>query len=595
MKDIPDDIAAFDVDMNLQKYSCDSLREALLGKKCAVLQQFGRMLLPGQNLRRVAKTEAVERLIAAAQARRYGFGGDEEDADESAAPILLQSDFKDCGRGYGLLSRTTGGKIVCALEAAYARKKRAADADYTRARKGATCKVPAAYGAADGGDCPTGMLEKDGCCLEAYFHKQESDALLADIDARKDINTGEKAILSGLFAAPELPRPKYANKQEEVVAGAFLTRMQTGAFQYLRAFFERTIEENAGLDDDVDGCVDQAAWYENISFTATFKWLYKLATAGAQAVYLFLKFLYSALARCGAFLKAKGQWLFGTVYLPIQSWGASLAAFIVTNPVQARMMLASVQLFRNMMCSKVAALLEEWHVFEDVDGAFARYTAAQAAAFAAASPLEKVGTITASILSAFMSSKRAKDVVGDVGTYVVSSGHLDPVNLIAGMDFAGITKSASGIVGRLGKAALVSLPGGTFLGEVFSVVTDTVGGAVGKAAADTAALVLYQHNVIECIWLVVDIFDITVCLEKMPLIQYRFKHLWSYLSALGLQRLRLTDGGPAAEARAAEEAAVDAKLKDAVPAVPWFGGKAAGGVNASAHGKASASARRRKT
>jgi len=507
--DIPEDIV-YDTALNLKPYTCASLRAALLGSPCANLAHYGRMLLPGVSLRGLEKPQRVNRLIDAVQEFKHGLAG-----NTHKQPIVSTKDFAACGTKKNVLfSRTLGQRIVCAMDAAYVRNKLAVDAAYARARNGKTCKVPAAYGSGDGNDCARGFSEKDGCCFAKLFRTEESAKLLEAIERDPDMSAEQKAVYANFLAAPPLPEFDIAENAKGI-AVAFIANTQAQLYSSLCEYFGQVM---ASSPEEWDACTDKH-WYSWA--TDNVKWAASMAKNGISSV---LRFLYMVLEKIGGvWLFRKGKFLIGKTWQVLSTQVQKLAAYIATHPAQARAMLEGFKLFRDSMTTKVAEMLDKAGVFGNVEEHYKNATVEQRKWFCEeADENAAAGNLIKTILYYSFGEHETDDVLN----YLKSSGWFDPISWLRRLDFGTVTASAGIALGSV-------IP---FVGPFFATFFSKIGQMLGNALQEVTTTVMYVQDVQECLFLIVEILDITPCLEKWGPIQLKYPNFWMFVYSLRQKR-----------------------------------------------------------
>jgi hypothetical protein len=482
------------------------------------------MLLPGVSLRGTDKPQRVERLIVAAQDLKYGLAG-----ENRKKPIVTEHDFAECGtKKKFLFSRTLGERIVCALDAAYARNKSAVDAAYARARNGTACKAPAAYGSGDGTDCARGFEEKGGCCFAKLFHAEESEKLLDAIERDPDMSDEQKTAYKNFLEAPPLPEFDIPEKAKGV-AVAFIANTQAQLFDSLSQYFSQVIADSP---DEWDACKDDHWWDWAVDNA---KWAASLAKNGISSV---LKFLYKVLEKVGGvWLFKKGKWLIGKSWQAVSTVAQKLAAFIATNPAQAKVMLAGFKYFRDTMATEVAEVLDQAGVFGDVNELYKNASPEQKKWFCEQAENSINGdSMVQHVLQNILSFALGKHRATDVMNFTEATGLWNPMTWLRLLDFGTVTTAVSVTV----MSAVAVIPYvGVVLAPLLATLTSQVMGFLKYALQDTVQTILYVNDIKDCFFLFVDIMDITPCLEKWGPIQLKYPNLWMVLLMIRRKRQKM--------------------------------------------------------
>ena len=529
----------------------------MLACSCAKLVQYGRMLTPGVSLRAFEKLERVDSLLAAAQAAKYGLAG-----ENRKAPIVATEDFAACGtRKKFVFSRTLGERIVCALDVAYARNKSAADATYAQKRVGKACKVAARYGAGDGADCARGFEEKDGCCFARMFRAQEAQQALDTIDRDPDLSSEQKAASKAMIGVSTLPELDVSEKAQGVVV-AFVAATQAQLFSALTAYFEDVV---ASSPEEWDACKDDNWW----NWTRDgVKWAASVVKGGVSSV---LKFLYKVLERVGGvWLFRKGRCLIGKTWQAVSTKAQRLAAFIATHPMQAKAMLAGFKFFRDAMATEVAQVLDQVGVFGDVNELYKNATPVQQKWFCAQAHASiNGGGLVQHVLQSILSTAfGGKHQGADVLNVVDNMGLWNPITWLRFLNFDTVTNVLGAFLGSVVGAIPVV---GSVLGPVVAVLFSKIGTILGDVLAETAKTIMYVNDIKDCLFLIVDILDITPCLEKWGPIQLKYPDLWMILSMIRRsQKMTLSD--KTQDAVEGTRATLNWAIKDAIGRAQAFVG-----------------------
>lgn len=545
-QDIPEDIV-YDTAINLKPYTCASFHAALLRCSCAQLAHYGRLLLPGVSLRGIDKSQRAKRLILAVREFKYGLAG-----DNHKTPVVSASDFAKCGNKKNILfSRSLGERIVCAIDAAYERNKLIMDAEYARARNGKSCKAPAAYGSGDGNDCARGFEERDGCCFAKMFRTEESTKLLAAIDRDPDMSAEQKLAYTNFLAAPPLPEFDIADKGKGI-ALAFIANTQAQLYDSLSVYFGDVM---AASPEEWDACKDDHWWnwaLDKAKFAAS------LAKNGISAL---LKFLYKVLERVGGvWLFKQSKFLVGKTLQVVSTAAQKLAAFIATHPAQARAMLAGFKYFRDIMATDVAKVLDKAGVFGSVDEHYKNATPEQRLWFCQEADESMASS---SLVHTILYYTFGENQVTDVLNLIESSGWFDPISWLRVVNFRSVT---SGLVTFFSSALSVIPVVGNVLGSLLLTFSSTISEILGNALQETASTIVYVQDVKECLFLIVDILDITPCLEKWGPIQLKYPNLWMFLYSLQRKRRKMIVSESTKDALIKSREQLDRTVKNAIGA-----------------------------
>jgi hypothetical protein len=214
----------------------------------------------------------------------------------------------------------------------------------------------------------------------------------------------------------------------------------------------------------------------------------------------------------------------------LKSLGEKIAYFLVSNPRQARIMLAVAKQFRDRACTWLGEHLIKWGAFDKLNEAGLQQQ----------HEMEKRDKQTV--------FEKASDTIQNAAVnglqLLQDAGKLDPTRLAETFVDQGFLKGGLKYSARLLSGVLESIPiVGGGLKAAGEIVGDLMSEAVDDGAKFALEVVAYQTDFFETLRMLAEILDLNRCLSKMPAVRFRFPGLHWYLEQAMLATAQLQARG----------------------------------------------------
>lgn len=379
-------------------------------------------------------------------------------------------------------------------------------------------------GSSSSRDCGPGyiQLQAGGCCIRVknLVNTWDTEKVAENIDnlasslgeneaeeLRKYVQDGEKELDSALATS------RFKSNKELKFVMEIVGNMQNNATTRLADKINSLLSEDDELCDSPSTEPEKAADY--------WQYLQKVSNPFVK----FIKYLWWIMRKVLGFVWSTMKVVIGGVTRVLKTIGEKVAFFLMSNPRQARVMLAVAKLVRNRLCTWVGERLIEWNVFEKLNEDGLKQKVAM-------QKRKDQGLFERSV-------DNLQQAMTDGISLIKDSGKLDPISIADSLVKNGSLGKGFNYATKLLGGALSSIPiAGGLLSSASEIVGDLMRDSVEDAAKFSIEVIAYQNDFWETLTLLVEIVDVNQCLMKMPSVQFRLPGVYWYLEQASLVNVK---------------------------------------------------------